>query len=283
MRRGTRCVAAITAAAALGALRLGITSVPASAPGAEGASAAAPTNFGEFVSSLRTALEEVRPLEAQVEEGKIVPKFGEKADAIIKKARSSAGGGQADMERAVDGALQALFLKQLALLRQQVSKNFENAGRPVEQGHATMTKADAQFVKEAQDLVRPGSAWSFEEERLALRAFLEGSFRRDAALAEEKARSVQTQQATVDIINKLQTQMETIQQKMQGMQAGSPWVLSTSYRLPGTPLQIIGRYQQGRANVELNLTPDRDPANSEAGFVEGIGPANVGLSFNVGV
>lgn len=38
----------------------------------------------------------------------------------------------------------------------------------------------------------------------------------------------------------------------------SPFVLSTSYRIPKTPLQFVSRYEQGRANIMLTLTPDKD-------------------------
>lgn len=41
----------------------------------------------------------------------------------------------------------------------------------------------------------------------------------------------------------------------------SPFVLSTSYRIPKTPLQFVSRYEQGRANIMLTLTPDKEPWN----------------------
>jgi len=92
------------------------------------------------------------------------------------------------------------------------------------------------------------------------------------------------QQATIEVIAKLQEKMEQLAAKVQSARGGgSPWVLSTSYRIPNTPLQVVGRYEQGRANVELNLTPDKNPLNSDASFVEGIGPANIGVSFNLGL
>jgi len=98
-----------------------------------------------------------------------------------------------------------------------------------------------------------------------------------------KLRTAQTQRATADVIGKLQKQMEQLGEKLRGMGTGSPWVFWTTYRLPKTPIQISGRYQQGRANIEMNLSPNRDPANAEAGFVEGLTAQNVGLSLNVGV
>merc|ERR1711920_1169591 len=113
---------------------------------------------------------------------------------------------------------------------------------------------------------------------------VEGGLRHRAALVEERANSARMQQTTIDVIGRMQEHMERLAQKVQSARSGgSPWVLSTSYRIPNTPLQVVGRYEQGRANVELNLTPDKDPTNAESNFVQGIGPANLGVSFNLRV
>mmetsp|Transcript_14947 Transcript_14947/g.32848 ORF Transcript_14947/g.32848 Transcript_14947/m.32848 type:complete len:278 (+) Transcript_14947:55-888(+) len=231
-------------------------------------------DFGGSADAMDGLMVSVQPLAEQVEAGKIVSKFGEKAQNIVTKA-SEAG---PELERAVDGMLQTLFLRQLGTLRRQLTSKFEKGNRPVE----AVTQADRSFVAQAKELKRPGSTWSYEEERFALRAVLEGMFRRDAALLHERALAVQTQQSTVEIISKLQSQMEAMQQRVQNMRAGGPWFLTSYYRIPRTPFTVIGRYQQGRANLELNLSPDKDPANAEAGFVQGLGPANLGFNVNVG-
>ncbi|CAE7464146.1 unnamed protein product [Symbiodinium natans] len=106
----------------------------------------------------------------------------------------------------------------------------------------------------------------------------------EAALMEERARAAVLQRSTVAVIGRLQEQMEELAMKAQSVRDGnSPFVLSTSYRIPNTPLQFVSRYEQGRANIELTLTPDKDPTKSEGGFAESIGPANIGVSFDVGV
>lgn len=215
----------------------------------------------------------VEPLRKQVESGSIIAKFGQKADSLVASTSPP------ELARAVDGLLHTLFLQQLSALRQQLAAKFEKEKNPIE----AVSKADAEFVAQAQDLVRPGSSWSFDAERYALRAVLEGTFQREAKVAQERLVSAQTQQATVEIIAKLQSQMEALQNRVQAMRAGSPWFLSSAYRIPGTPFQLIGRYQQGRANFELSLNPDKDPANADAGFVQGVGPANLGVGLNVGL
>lgn len=219
------------------------------------------------------------PLQQQVESGQLVAKYGEKAQGVLVAVSERAESTAPEIERIVDGQLEVLFLKQLAALRRQLASKHATVAQPLE----AVSQADAKFVAEAQSLVRPGSSWSYEQERYMLRAALEGGFRRDMALVEEKAKSARVQQTTVELINKLQSQMEALQQKVQTLRAGSPWVLSASYRIPRTPFQVVGRYQQGHGSVELNLSPDRDPANAENGFVQGLGgPANVGVSVNLG-
>lgn len=278
-RRGAPVLAAVVAVAAFSALPV-LVLIAQAGPEAASPPASAPTEGAGGLSALLGEVEAaVQPFHKQVEGGHVVAKFGEKAQGILDALAARAGGQRPEIQRAADALLQTLFLRQLSLLRHHLAAKFEKAARPVE----AVSQADVQFLSQARELVRPGSSWSFDQERYALRAALEGTFRREAALAEERQRAAQTQQSTVEIISKLQSQMETLQQRVQHMRAGSPWFLSTSYRIPGTPLQLIGRYQQGRANLEINLSPDKDPANAQAGFVEGFGPPNVGVSLNLGL
>eukprot|EP00933_Yihiella_yeosuensis_P029712 TRINITY_DN23340_c0_g1_i2.p1 TRINITY_DN23340_c0_g1~~TRINITY_DN23340_c0_g1_i2.p1 ORF type:complete len:274 (-),score=68.00 TRINITY_DN23340_c0_g1_i2:143-964(-) len=232
---------------------------------------------GNIMSSVDSSL---RPFREEIASGHIIPKFGEKSDVVLRNAVSQAGSAGAVIERAVDGMLQSLFLQQLALLRQETaSKTSSSSARPIE----AVTLADKQFVSQAEELKRPGSAWSYDQERYALRAVLESGYRRQVALAEERAHAAYTQAATVEIISKLQSQMESLQQKVHQMRAGSPMFFSSSYRIPHTPVQLIGRLQQGRPSLEISLRDDRDPINAEAGFVQGVGPANLGITGNVGM
>ena len=229
-------------------------------------------------TALKSAMREVENLREKIGRGEVVDKFGDKAQKIMDGALKNTGGQCADLEVALDGVLHSLFLQQLMSLRQKVVAQHRQLT-----SFDTLQKASKEFTKTAEKLVRPGSSWSFETDRQALEGELEGQFRRDAALVEERARAARTQQATVDVIAKLQSQMEMLQQKAQaGRGGGGPMEFHCSTRVPNTPLQIVGKYREGRAHIELNLSPDKDPVNAEAGFVAG-GPANVGMSFNLNV
>eukprot|EP00406_Dinophysis_acuminata_P078181 CAMPEP_0179262166 /NCGR_PEP_ID=MMETSP0797-20121207/27232_1 /TAXON_ID=47934 /ORGANISM="Dinophysis acuminata, Strain DAEP01" /LENGTH=288 /DNA_ID=CAMNT_0020970303 /DNA_START=11 /DNA_END=873 /DNA_ORIENTATION=- len=219
----------------------------------------------------------ILPLQRRVDSGHIVPRFGDKAYSMIVTLSHRVGASGSHFVSAMDSMLHVLFMQQLLLLRQQLVAKFERAAPPMD----AVSKADGEFVRQAQELRRPRSQWSFEHERHVLSAILQSTFRRDADLAEEQELAAQTQQSTVHIISRLQGQMEALQRRLQAMRAGSPWMLSASYRIPRTPVQLVGRYQQGRANLELSLRGDGDPLNAEAGFVEGLGPVNLGVTLNV--
>ncbi|CAK8986444.1 unnamed protein product [Durusdinium trenchii] len=253
--------------------RLSVTSVQGSEPTDN-----EQAEMGAMDQLLGSVEASLQPLREEVASGHIIPKFGERAQSVVSSAVQKAGSAGAEVENVVDAMLQELFLQQLVLLRQQTAAKFGKASRPVE----AVTQADQQFVTQAEELKRPGSTWSYEVDRYALRAVLEGSFRREAAYADEHRIAARSQQSTVEIISRLQGQMENLQMRLQHMRAGQPWFISSSYRIPGTPLTMIGRFQQGRASIELNLAADRDPVTAEAGFVRGVGPANLGVSANFG-
>jgi len=280
-RRNVRLAAlGVLAVAVLPMVAFRIPGLAQNAAGESADKAAHGQGVQGVLDAIGGALQQLAPLQEQVEAGQIITNFGQKAAQILSQARNRAGPAAAgEVERAVDGALQALFLRQVSLLGRNVAAQFEET-----HGRQVPGQADQVFLTAAMDLMRPGSSWSFDKERSHLRALVEGGLRHRAALVEERARAARTQQATIDVIGKMQEQMERLAQKVQTARSGgSPWVLSTSYRIPNTPLQVVGRYEQGRANVELNLTPDKDPSKSGASFAEGIGPANVGVSFNLGL
>mmetsp|Transcript_60419 Transcript_60419/g.153538 ORF Transcript_60419/g.153538 Transcript_60419/m.153538 type:complete len:278 (-) Transcript_60419:130-963(-) len=225
--------------------------------------------------AFHSALDDVAGMRTKVGKGLIVQNFGKKANKIVASVGSSAP----EVEQALDGALQSLFLQQLAVLRQKLFNSFKGSSGQLA---AVLSKADRAFVAGASRLLRPGSEWSFESDRVALQHALALELASSGRVAQERFRVAQTQRATADVIGKLQKQMETMGEKVRGTSAGSPWVLWTSYRLPGTPFQVSGRYQEGRTNIELNLSPNMDPVNAEAGMVEPLF-SNLGLSFNIGM
>lgn len=231
------------------------------------------------MSSIQEAMKDIGAMQVSVDAGRILPKFGSKCQRIIADAMSRAGGADGGLDRYLDGPLHALFLRQLAMLRERVARRFE-ADRRLD---TAVERAERTFVAAAQDLVRPGSEWSYEAQRDELVTSLREALASEAVVQQERYHNKQSQRITADIISKLQGQMEALGDKLPGAGGGSPWVFWTSYRVPGTPFHVSGKYRQGRTNIQLSLSPNKDPANAEAGFVEGLTPQNLGLSLNVGV
>ncbi|CAK0895408.1 unnamed protein product, partial [Prorocentrum cordatum] len=144
-------------------------------------------------------------------------------------------------------------------------------------------RAERAFQQKAQSLVRPGSDWSFEADGEDLTPELEQALAMRRQLEKERARAARTQRTTADVVGRMQKQMDLLGSQLRGVGAGSPWTLWTSCRLPGTPYQMSARYQEGRTNIELNLSPAADPCQAEANFVEGLTSQNLGVSLNIGV
>lgn len=245
--------------------------------------------------ALQDAVTQISKLDEEVSSGKIVAKFGERAGQILSAAKSRAGpSGAVDLLPALAGALQPLFLRQASQIRQKLLEEMDPKAGVSRPPLDAVAQTEKRFREQLTELVPANvpsevdlSGWSIEPELKTLKQQLERRLRLSAALAEEKARSAKSQRAMIRVISKLQDQMELLAQKVSGFRSdGSPWTLSTSYRIPSTPLQLVGRYEQGRATVELNLTPDKDPAvqrpEGGSGLAEGFGPATLGVSFDLG-
>ncbi|CAE6943910.1 unnamed protein product, partial [Symbiodinium sp. CCMP2592] len=120
-----------------------------------------------------------------------------------------------------------------------------------------LVQAEKSYGQAAEDLMRPNSTWSFASAQKEFVTELAQEMRQELALTEERQRTAQTQRATADIIGKIQTQMDYLAGKLRQSSTGGPWMFWTSYRLPGTPIFVSGRYQDGRTNIELNLAPNK--------------------------
>lgn len=227
------------------------------------------TQGGSMVSVSKSVMAKVRALQAQAKEG-AVPKLGDRAAEIVAEAQQ----GGPVLAKAVEAALEPLFLRQVRETRSKAASDVHTDLNSAE-------KSENTFLEEAQQL-QGKVAWHMEPEHQRLRAVLDQQVDTAAALAEERARAALVQRSTIEVIGRLQEQMEDLAAKAQAYRDGSsPFVLSTSYRIPKTPLQFVSRYEQGRANIMLTLTPDKDPTKSDGGFAAAVGPANIGVSFDV--
>jgi len=265
----------------------------------------------KVLSSTHSSIDELR--KSIVNEATTVDDFGSKADTIVNKAleefASSAPEGvdnddnesstlsseevyEAKLEQieaSLDAPLQVLYLKQLALLREQALQNYRAAAKASSGGtseYEAMLQADAYFVREAESSTRDEAsadgAWDFSGERLALQSVMNRLAESGQTATEVQLKSAQQQQTAMQFLQSQQQMIQQLQQQLYGQT--SPWNVGVAYRIPDTNFNLQGSYQQGKANVQLSCVPDEyAPFLGPNGFTNGVGPGNLGLSLNLSV
>lgn len=246
----------------------------------------APTASLEVASSdrwadaLNSALGFVDSWNAQIARGRVIDRFGQRAQSLIEQTAGACGGDTAEVASALDGVLQGLFLHQLRLIQDELLRSLARSRGQELVG--IMAKADGLFSARARILMPPGSSWDYKAERLAFLAALKARLQHTSSIDSERFRSAEMQRTTASVVRRLQEQMEELEQKLGGRTASS-WSLWTSCRVPGTPFQMSGQYQGGRTRIQLSMSPSKNPARAEAGFVEGLTPEKVGLAVNLNI
>uniref|UniRef100_A0A7R9WU24 Uncharacterized protein n=1 Tax=Craspedostauros australis TaxID=1486917 RepID=A0A7R9WU24_9STRA len=269
--------------------------------GANAASGYATELEGVKLQVLDAATGSIESLRSKiVNEGTIIDGFGGQADTICNKAledfaKSAPDAGDdptaaaeydkklEQLEAALDAPLQVLYLRQLALLRENALQRYRAASKTSGASeYEAMLQADGLFTRQAEDSTREGSDWDFTAERSYLQAVMNNIAESGKKAVDVQVKSAQQQQTTMAF---LQQQQQTIQQlQMQLYGQSSPWNVGVAYRIPDTNFNLQGSYQQGRANVQLSCVPDEyAPFLGPNGFTNGVGPGNLGLSVNLSV
>jgi hypothetical protein len=241
-------------------------------------------------------------------EAAIVEDFGSKADTICNKALEdfaktapdadddddddSTGGGIAydraleALEAALDAPLQVLYLKQLALLREQALQRYRAATKTSGASeYEAMLQADARFVREAEAATRGEGAdanWEYASERAYLQSVMNSIAESGKKAMDVQLKSAQQQQTAMQFLQQQQQMIQQLQMQLYGQT--SPWNVGVAYRIPDTNFNLQGSYQQGKANIQLSCVPDEyAPFLGPNGFTNGVGPGNLGLSLNLSV
>jgi hypothetical protein len=235
-----------------------------------------------------------------VEQGKIVEGFGAAADTICNQALESFATSAPDagddafaasaydrkveeLEAAIDAPLQVLYLRQLALLREQALQAYKSAAKASGASeYEAMLQADNLFTSGAQDATREGSDWDYAAERSYLQQVMNSIAESGKKAMEVQMKSAQQQQTAMSFLQSQQQMIQQLQMQLYGQ--SSPWNVGVAYRIPDTNFNLQGSYQQGRANVQLSCVPDEyAPMLGPNGFTNGVGPGNLGLSLNLSV
>lgn len=247
---------------------------------------------------IEESTKEISKLRKDIDDGALVQGLGAKADEIInesftkfsqlapldnKSDETIYDKKVEDLERLLDAPLHVIYLKQLSQLREKAMKMFKQdlAGTEGSEYEAMMT-ADEFFRREAEDSTRQNPEWDYSKETSNLKSALSEIASRARKTQEVKlAASKQTTQA-MQYLQMQQQQVQAMQQQIQG--ASSPWNIGAAYRVPDSNINLSCTYQQGRGNIQISCVPDEAASLlGPNGFVNGVTPGNVGVSFNINI
>jgi len=250
--------------------------------------------YGQVLS---TAAQEVAALRKSIAGGEAVPNFGAKADEIIADA---VGKFEADMPK--DGAasavyesraeelhktlvtsLEPVFVQQVCLLKDAAMEQFKKGLVGDGDGSESLVASEAAFVRECQASVPAKTGWGYKLERSSLVGAMQAIVTEQKKAQQAKLQTAGQMQTALSYLQMQQQQMQALQAQYTGGQGGK-WNLGGAYRPPDTNINLSASYQQGRTNVQISMVPD-EGANllGPNGFTQGVGPANLGLSFNIHV
>jgi hypothetical protein len=250
-----------------------------------------------FSEILRNSAEELGDLASQLEEGDKINGFGRRADELLHKYVSGFESAteayanhevrdrkRAELESVLDASLQSLFLKQLQLIRENALQHFKTASASEEiPGDFAFYTADALFQREAEDSVRPGSDWSYANERSDLQQTMAEISARRKQLIHVQIQAAEQQRQAMQYMQLQQAQLQAIQQQQYGGTLGN-WNIGVAYRPPDTNVNLSLLHQQGRTQVQVSMVPDEQAGLlGPNGFTSGVGPGNLGVSFNINI
>jgi len=249
-------------------------------------------------SVLADSAAEVAALRKSVAAGEAVPTFGAKADELVADAldKFEADTPKGDSEvtalyasklEEVRGALvtslEPVYVQQLVLLKDAAMEQFKKGMLGEGDGSEALAAAEAAFVREASASVPSKTGWSFKLERQSLVSAMQAILGEQKKAQTAKLQTAQQMQTALSYLQMQQQQMQALQAQYTGGQGGK-WNVGAAYRPPDTNINLSAAYQQGRCNLQVSMVPD-EGANllGPNGFTNGVGPANLGLSFNIHV
>jgi len=247
-------------------------------------------------ATLADAQADVAALRKSVSGGEAIPTFGAKADELVADAldKFEAETPKADAEvtalyetrgeelrSAIMGSLEPVFSQQVCLLKDAAMEQFKEGLLGDGDGSESLTAAEAAFVREAGASVPAKSGWGFKLERQSLVSAMQAILTEQKKAQTAKMQTAQQMQTALSYLQMQQQQMQALQAQYTGGQGGK-WNLGAAYRPPDSNINLSAAYQQGRCNVQVSMIPD-EGANllGPNGFTQGVGPANLGLSFQI--
>eukprot|EP00178_Gracilaria_changii_P019938 TRINITY_DN578_c0_g1_i1.p2 TRINITY_DN578_c0_g1~~TRINITY_DN578_c0_g1_i1.p2 ORF type:complete len:545 (+),score=104.37 TRINITY_DN578_c0_g1_i1:3078-4712(+) len=232
-----------------------------------------------------------------LEEGEKIDGFGAKSAQIMNDALASYDAAteecaddsiqirkRRELESIIDTSQHAIFMKQLQVLRENALAHFKSATASDDMpSDFAFYTADSLFQREVEESKRPGSSWSANQERQDLQNMMQEISTQRKRLLTSQVTAAQQQAHAMQYLQMQQSQINQIQAQAYGGSAGQ-WNVGAAYRPPDTNINASLSYQQGRTNIQISMVPDESASLlGPNGFTAGVGPGNLGLSFNIGL
>merc|ERR1719393_1129774 len=247
-------------------------------------------------SVLADAQAEVAALRKSVTGGEAIPTFGAKADELVADAldkfEAESGKGDAEvtalydakgeeLRAAIVASLEPVFVQQICLLKDAAMEQFKKGLLGDGDGSEALVAAEAAFVREASASVPSKTGWGYKLERQSLVGAMQAILAEQKKAQSAKLQTSQQMQTALSYLQMQQQQMQALQAQYTGGQGGK-WNLGAAYRPLDTNINLSAAYQQGRCNLQVSMVPD-EGANllGPNCFTNGVGPANLGMSFNI--
>jgi len=231
--------------------------------------------------ALQSVTKRVMALRKTQRGGKVVSDLGSQMDGILADALGEAGE-QDGLRDAVLTSLEPVFMQQIFLLKEAALEQFKK-GLVSGSVDEAMAKAEEEFVREATASVPEESGWSFESERRGLVDIMRTVKKEKVRADKAKLESGDQLQTAMQYLSMQQQQMRAIQAQYMGG-GGGKWNAGFALRPPNTNLNLGASYSEGRGNLQISMVPDEGAhLLGPNGFTVGVGPANLGLSFNIHV
>lgn len=247
-----------------------------------------------FSIKLGEASGDIADLMDKVEAGERINDLGRKCDAIVDRALQEYDAETSDfadepvyerkrkeLEVILDTGLMSVYMKNIAIASREALTGFKTSISDEMPVDFALYTADAMFVKQAKEGLRRGCSWTFEAERVDLQNMMNEISEQQRKLRDTQVTSANQQSKAIQFLRMQQAQIQAVQQQAMGGSVGQ-WNVGAAYRPPDSNVNLSLAYQQGKTNLQVSMVPDESSSLlGPGGFTAGVGPGNLGLSFNV--
>jgi len=228
--------------------------------------------------------------------GDLIDKFGASAKELLESAlqvfdnqcqnyasSDTAIKYRSELEASIKRALSVSYIKQLQLIRQHAISTYKTSTASEDTAtEFAFFSADNIFVNLAKESTADVFDWSYEQERTELQNALRDLSAQRKRIISARLQAAQQQANTMRVLQTQQNQLQAVQQHAYGGGDGQ-LNLGAAYRPTDTNLNLSVGYQQGRTNVQISVVPDEYASFLGPNGFSQVGPANLGLSFNVSI